>query len=144
MLTQKFIDRVTTARDERQKRMFYANDREKEIMTCPFCGGMMLLHFNSMLYNGISYGKSYICENYPKCNTYVGCHKGTTVPLGTPADAELRLLRRKCHKVFDEKWKSGRMTRKEAYKYLAEIMEFVVSDKGAPLRESILKVYNNA
>jgi hypothetical protein len=27
---------------------------------------------------------------------------------------------------------------------LAEIMEFVVSDKGGALRETVLKVYNNA
>ena len=27
---------------------------------------------------------------------------------------------------------------------MAKIMEFIVSDKGAPLRESVLKVYNNA
>jgi hypothetical protein len=27
---------------------------------------------------------------------------------------------------------------------LAEILEFVVSDKGGPLRETVLKVYNTA
>ena len=27
---------------------------------------------------------------------------------------------------------------------LAEIMEFIVSEKGTPLRETVLKVYNNA
>jgi len=27
---------------------------------------------------------------------------------------------------------------------LAEVLEFIVSDKGAPLREAVIKVYNNA
>jgi len=40
----------------------------------------------------------------------------------TPATQEVFDLRKKCHKKFDQLWKSGEMTRKEAYKYMQKIM----------------------
>jgi hypothetical protein len=58
----------------------------------------------------------YQCE---VCAAYVGTHKGTLKPLGSPANAELRQARRDAHAIFDELWKSKRMSRTKAYKWLA-------------------------
>ena len=56
----------------------------------------------------------WVCSNYPKCDAYVGCHEGTTLPLGRPANARLRTLKAEAHKQFDPIWKSGLMNRREA------------------------------
>ena len=50
------------------------------------------------------------------CEAYVGTHKGTTTPLGTPASAPLRRLRVACHKKLDAIWiDSPDITRSQAY-----------------------------
>jgi len=42
------------------------------------------------------------------CGGYVGCHPGTTQPLGTPADAELRKARMLLHEqMIDPIWKNA-------------------------------------
>ncbi len=43
-----------------------------------------------------------------------------TDPLGRLANAELRLEKRKAHAAFDPLWKSGQMTRRDAYAWLSE------------------------
>lgn len=92
-------------------------------LRCPFCNsGIAYLKDNAILYGGRSFGNSYICQNYPKCDTYVGTHRGTNKPLGTLANAELRELRKKCHIKFDPIWECGKMKRKEAYRWLAKVM----------------------
>lgn len=61
----------------------------------------------------------WLCD---RCKAYVGCHRNGdgTKPLGRLANAELRLAKRKAHMAFDPLWKEGRMTRPEAYKWLAD------------------------
>lgn len=61
----------------------------------------------------------WFCEG---CKGYVGCHAGTTHPLGTPATAELRRARAIAHRWFDSLWKEGHVQRKDAYKMLAEYL----------------------
>ena len=61
----------------------------------------------------------YQCQN---CNARVGCHKGTTRPLGNLANEVLRLKRMETHQVYDAFWKRSGMTRTQAYKWLAEQM----------------------
>lgn len=39
-----------------------------------------------------------------KCWGYVGCHKDTLKPLGTPADKETRRAREAAHAAFDPLW----------------------------------------
>jgi hypothetical protein len=56
------------------------------------------------------------------CDAYVGCHPGTTRPLGTPANADLRVLRSRVHAALDPLWKGGRVRRSEAYERLAVAM----------------------
>lgn len=56
------------------------------------------------------------------CKAYVGCHKGTTTPLGRLANADLRKAKTATHSAFDPLWKGGGMTRGEAYKWLQGAM----------------------
>ena len=93
-------------------------------MRCPYCGGSVKLVSASVVYHSNKYGNSkvWVCENYPKCDAYVGCHPGTEIPLGRLANAKLRALKVEAHKQFDPIWKSGLMTRREAYKWLADML----------------------
>jgi ssDNA-binding Zn-finger/Zn-ribbon topoisomerase 1 len=81
-------------------------------LNCPDCGAPMILKQKE---NGDNY---YGCTT-EKCCGYLGCHAGTTAPVGTPATLEVRYLRYKCHKRFDRLWKDGHFTRTGAYKWLA-------------------------
>ena len=58
------------------------------------------------------------------CGAWVGTHKNSPdhKPLGRLANAELRKAKMAAHAVFDPLWKSGRMSRREAYSMLAQRM----------------------
>lgn len=53
----------------------------------------------------------YICFRYPEYDAYVYTQSGTTVPLGTLANGELRPLRRQAHQQFDQLNISGMITK---------------------------------
>lgn len=99
------------------------------ITTCAYCGGGVSLKDSKIIY-GRSYGNIYICDKYPECDAYVGVHKSDgKTPLGTIANKELRELRKICHNnYFDPLWKSGKITRNEAYKFLQRIMGLTAED----------------
>lgn len=61
------------------------------------------------------------------CLAYCGTHKDGT-PLGTVAKAPLRKLRNTCHANFDRLWKSGFMSRPDAYKWLQSKMNMTKED----------------
>lgn len=90
---------------------------------CPFCGGKVIFTSNKKIY-GKEYGngKCYLCTN---CNAYVGTHPtgNNDKPLGGLADTPTRVLRHACHELFDIVWKSRKITRKAAYKKLAELLD---------------------
>ncbi|MFM7425107.1 MAG: zinc-finger-containing protein [Elainella sp.] len=88
---------------------------------CPFCGSQIALVARHVLYPEQS-GWLYLCVRFPDCDSRVGCHPGTIVPLGSLADPELRQLRSLCHQQFDQLWRSGRQSRSQAYRWLAEAM----------------------
>lgn len=93
---------------------------------CPYCGADIELKDSSVIY-GRSYGLVYVCSNYPNCDAYVGTHKGTTHPLGSMANAELRKWRKEAHMYFDTIWKCWKeegvkQARSKAYKWLAEAL----------------------
>lgn len=69
----------------------------------------------------------YVCKQYPKCDTYVRTHPGTTIPVGTPANRELRLLRNEAHKHFDRLYLSGMMSKQDAYRWLANQLQAPMS-----------------
>jgi hypothetical protein len=60
----------------------------------------------------------YICSRYPACDSYVGVHKKSLKPMGTPAGRELRAKRIEAHKVFNLLWESGLMQKWQAYKWM--------------------------
>ena len=92
------------------------------ILICPDCGGKAELKDSAIIY-GKSYGLAYVCENYPKCDNFVGCHKGTNKPLGTLANAKLRSKRKETHSLFDQLWKGENRERGQAYKFMAEVLD---------------------
>lgn len=59
----------------------------------------------------------------PRCGHYVGCHHKTsdpTKPLGVIPSGAIRELRKQIHRTLDPLWRSGKMTRSEAYRYVSE------------------------
>ena len=93
---------------------------------CRYCGGLIRLVPAETIYGedsaqrlGLRHEMIYQCQN---CNARVGCHKGTTRPLGNLANESLRLKRMETHKVFDAYWKARHMSRTAGYHWLAKAM----------------------
>ena len=56
------------------------------------------------------------------CGNYVGTHNKTgnpTKPLGVIPTPELRKVRQRIHRMVDELWREGFLTRKEAYREMS-------------------------
>lgn len=72
---------------------------------CPicYCGRTSVFLPSSEDLYGTEYGPVYFCE---PCYAWVGCHKGTTKPLGRPATQPIREARKKAHAAFDPIWQS--------------------------------------
>ncbi|KKM67368.1 hypothetical protein LCGC14_1471740 [marine sediment metagenome] len=101
---------------------------DKAAPTCPYCGDKALLKDSVEVYGGRSFGRMWICKNYPKCDSYVGLHPGTTRSLGRMANKELRTAKKKAHAAFDRLWKykikssfcNKKAARGAGYAWLAE------------------------
>lgn len=76
---------------------------EKQKLKCPYCNSDAELTSSTKIY-GKDYGYAWICKNFPKCDSYVGCHKGTKKSLGRLANKELRRWKNKAHIYFDRLW----------------------------------------
>lgn len=115
------------------------------INICPYCGSHVDLVDSAKIY-GKSYGLIYLCSNYPKCDAYVGTHKGTDKPLGTMANSELRKFRKEAHFYFDQTWRSGKIKRKRAYAILAErlgIAEAHIAEMNIDQCKKVIKIFSN-
>lgn len=97
---------------------------------CPYCNNGTQLVSGDCVYPhraDLFSRKFYLCE---PCKAWVGCHEGTEVALGVPANGALRKARQAAHKAFDQLWLSafysGRVSknvaRDEAYNFLAFTM----------------------
>jgi hypothetical protein len=86
--------------------------------TCPVCASPASIRESFIIY-GRNYGLALICERFPACDTFVGCHQESGLPKGTMANAELRDMRKRAHAAFDPMWKSGEQSRHWAYHWLA-------------------------
>jgi len=89
---------------------------------CPYCGAVSQLVDGSVIYPhrpDLREKQFYLCK---PCDAYVGCHPGTTRPLGRLADAKLRAAKKAAHANFDRLWKSGEMGRSVAYAKLSKLM----------------------
>lgn len=92
--------------------------------TCPYCNRKANLVTGKTIYphRPDLYSKNfYYCDNGHN-PAYVGCHKGTTKPLGRLADGRLRHAKSDAHKAFDPLWKDGYMSRGRAYKWLSKCL----------------------
>ncbi|MPM58159.1 hypothetical protein SDC9_104988 [bioreactor metagenome] len=67
--------------------------------------------------------KAYVCARYPACDSYVMAHPDTQAPMGSLAGPELRKLRREAHLQFNQLYQSGLMTKREAYQWLAYMVQ---------------------
>lgn len=95
------------------------------VYPCSECGSIPNLVDGSTIYPhrpDLGSSKFYLCE----CGAYVGCHKGTSNALGSPAGYELRKARSRCHELFDPLWKRKQAkgfskfeARSAAYRWLA-------------------------
>ncbi len=95
------------------------NKKSKRVY-CPYCGAQAKLRPASVVYkeNTLHDGFLFVCDRYPRCDAYVSAHRDTKRPMGTLANSELRNKRIRAHKAFDRLWKSGLMTKWQAYKWL--------------------------
>ena len=90
-------------------------------MRCLYCGATVMLRDASFLYGKIALDKKvYVCLNYLSCDSYVGVLPHSNEPKGSLANGELRNLRIHAHHVFDEIWKRGIMSRKDAYRWMRD------------------------
>lgn len=92
------------------------------MITCPYCNAETELVTGDVIYPhriDLRDRQFYLCR---PCDAYVGTHKGTIKPLGRLANAELRRSKQEVHAVFDPLWRSGRKSRRQAYKELAEAL----------------------
>lgn len=92
---------------------------------CPYCQKPAKLIDSAVVYRGTSYGLIWDCR---PCDAYVGVHKGTETPLGTLADRETRQARRRAHAVFDPLWTFGKMSRRDAYRLMQDMMQMTAEE----------------
>lgn len=91
-----------------------------EARVCPYCKSETKKVPMDFIYGQVySSGNDIICcKNFPECDSYVGTHYDGR-PLGRLANKSLRSAKRLAHNTFDQLWKGGFMTRKQAYKKLS-------------------------
>lgn len=97
----------------------------KREVRCPYCGNMAHLVSGSIIYpkrSDLAFLKFWLCSDDSHQWAYVGCHKGTSVPLGRLADSELRRAKSRAHLAFDHLWRDKHMSRTAAYLWLAETL----------------------
>lgn len=90
---------------------------------CPYCGSKSRLTTGTEIYpkrKDLHRKYFYVCA---PCDAYVGCHRDTIRPLGRLADALLRAAKSAAHQAFDPKWQHGRMSRTQAYWWLANQLQ---------------------
>ena len=89
-------------------------------VSCPYCGREAdFVAGSAQFYSGVDYGPVWACD---PCDARVGCHRGTTMPLGRLANRELRRWKSRAHKAFDPLWKTKAMSRSKAYGLLANAL----------------------
>lgn len=102
---------------------------------CPYCRETSVLWSKSDRIYRRDYGPVYVCWNFPECDAYVGCHPGTTKPLGRLANRELREAKKRAHAHFDPLWRAKiqfghrkKAARGAAYKWLAAQLGIAFED----------------
>lgn len=83
--------------------------REDNVYKCPYCGSTMTIKNGSVINNKFANNKYMICNNYPSCDSYcrVDLFDGRFQLVSTPANRELRLLRKEAHYWIDKLVETG-------------------------------------
>lgn len=96
---------------------------------CHYCGKLSVLATGKDIYPHRKDLYSLTFFQCKSCDSYVGTHKGTNnIPLGRLANAELRKAKSYAHIHFDQLWKSKKMKRGDAYKWLADSLGIIADD----------------
>lgn len=109
------------------KREAKVRDRLPAPKVCRYCNGRVVFVNNSHVY-GSTVGLwpfVYTCVN---CDSFVGTHTGTDIPLGTLANRELRQLRQVAKQSFLALNKLLHRNATQSYKWLAEQMDKPVNE----------------
>lgn len=88
---------------------------------CPYCRAPVVRRRGRTLFGPAARDPDalyYVCARYPFCDSYVSAHRRSGLPMGTLADPALRRKRIQAHQAFDQLWKSGPLTKKQAYRWL--------------------------
>ncbi|KKN74617.1 hypothetical protein LCGC14_0388190 [marine sediment metagenome] len=102
---------------------------------CPYCDREARFTSSIIVY-GRDYGKIWLCVNYPKCDSYVGAHKGNGEPKGTLADKETRNYRKWAHNSIDWLWQDKVMSRKNVYYAIQNLMNLTPDEAHIGLFDS--------
>lgn len=92
------------------------------MITCPYCGEWAEKTTGYKVYPRRPDLHHLVIFACLPCDAWVGTHKNSGKPLGRLANAELRRAKMAAHAAFDPLWKGGQMSRKQAYKMLADKM----------------------
>lgn len=95
---------------------------------CNYCGARARLARGSELYPAQLAFADKLFWRCDACDAHVGCHGRSCNPMGSLANAPLRLARRRAHAEFDVVWKSGRKSRADAYAWLAKKLGMAESE----------------
>ena len=93
--------------------------------TCPYCHCLASFYPDGGLVLPVrDIGPVWLCRD---CAAWIGCKPNTNVPLGRLADGILRRAKIEARKAFDPIWQTGRLSRREADKWLARQLRIKVS-----------------
>lgn len=98
-----------------------AKREQSEVPTrCRYCGAPIVRRSADGIYRrNHDHVKLYVCARYPACDAYVRIDPLSGRPVGTLANARLRAMRRKAHESFDQLYRTGYMSKNDAYFWLA-------------------------
>lgn len=91
-------------------------------MKCTYCGKEAQLVTGAEVWphrSDLHEKKVWVCV---PCDARANCHGTSDKPMSSLANAKLRAVRREAHRVFDQAWQSGRISRNAAYLSLAHAM----------------------
>ncbi len=95
--------------------------KKRNTVRCPYCGAQAKLRPATAVYGDATINKDtyvYLCDRYPKCDSYVYAHPQSKEPMGTLANGDLRHKRILAHRAINKLCKSKKMTEREVYKFL--------------------------
>lgn len=91
---------------------------KEEEVKCQECGRRMILRRGAV-------NVHYVCVI---CGQTWAIHQHDGYLISTPCDKETRFARRQLHLIFDQLWKHGGMSRNQAYKILAHMLDLKRSE----------------